>query len=948
MYEADDCYQAVLEEEDSSASSSSPSSRARAELVQAQAQARAQLFAPSSSPTTTARANWSVSSASGGGVDSGYATGYAYEAEFDEEDSISSSGSGSSGSSNTNVGVAALKTVVLPERIWVKIFEYVGGESLDVASRVCQLWQRLSKDRAAEERPAEKSLSVCDYWAALALEQIKEIKLKDKKYYEEKKKREKERSQRVDDSAVEYKPTDTRIDYLTSTISLIREYLPRQARTLKMQQSLIGDEERRSFLNKLVVILTKNLQETSVTLSKILEGKFSVNENFDIFELILRRYYEQLRAMFPPFSRRSPPKSVKPAIPSKLITDTRARLVWDSRIGRDKYHVDFETFYTDVICEVFPSITANHECHHYFSYFLNFPPDNMVTTYKWEVLTRLFGPFNEFVNNFQKYVLEKGFLGLVDRIGAEEQLKDHPDCVLLRFSRTYPTCLAFSFTTKDGKFDHYTNNPVWNDHPPFKDKRSPEQAKDNIPIGEFLQKLFFAKGYKLLPKRVDGKSVAEQRTMSAYASYPNPYLCSALSDEEEQATPYLDDSYILQSPKFATKQVQKKEVQEENPYVDDIYSLAEEPNDEPFAQRERSVSKTTYSRFELSSTEAFPAVKPEKEKKKEKIDIKQELENASAVYADSSVLDLEAKHGPSQQETSEWTMTPSAADNYLDCGYTDTNFNFEEGEEESAKSSPRAAASSTTNNPSSWKDVENELLVEGEEYGESPLLGAIPPKVISTAAVNTPASDDIYAAAAELDLVAGDEDEQETHQNAAESSPSTHQNEEYAEPVGLVGGVAQTEEVLHIVEEEQDTERDAEYAEPIDLVGGVDPAEIVSNNEVKEEDESHLHQVEKQGLQAEYAEPIDLVEGVEQATEKAASSGSSSSSTISTPAPTTTTIPYKELMQRHLLPAHIDQSALEQYLSDEEFITVFKQTRKEFYEMKAWKQANKKKAVGLF
>ncbi|KAL6055970.1 Villin headpiece domain containing protein, variant 2 [Balamuthia mandrillaris] len=758
-----------------------------------------------------------------------------------------------------------------------------------------------------------------------------------------------------------------------------------------MQQSLIGDEERRSFLNKLVVILTKNLQETSVTLSKILEGKFSVNENFDIFELILRRYYEQLRAMFPPFSRRSPPKSVKPAIPSKLITDTRARLVWDSRIGRDKYHVDFETFYTDVICEVFPSITANHECHHYFSYFLNFPPDNMVTTYKWEVLTRLFGPFNEFVNNFQKYVLEKGFLGLVDRIGAEEQLKDHPDCVLLRFSRTYPTCLAFSFTTKDGKFDHYTNNPVWNDHPPFKDKRSPEQAKDNIPIGEFLQKLFFAKGYKLLPKRVDGKSVAEQRTMSAYASYPNPYLCSALSDEEEQATPYLDDSYIvdsqinkstsfstnnnrpastgyiedeeeeeglayssptlvpktttkLQSPKFATKQVQKKEVQEENPYVDDIYSLAEEPNDEPFAQRERSVSKTTYSRFELSSTEAFPAVKPEKEKKKEKIDIEQELENASAVYADSSVLDLEAKRGLSQQETSEWTMTPSAADNYLDCGYTDTNFNFEEGEEESPKSSPRAAASSTTTTPSSWKDVENELLVEGEEYGESPLLGAFRPEVTSTAAVNTPASDDIYAAAAELDLVAGEEDEKETHQNEAEASSSTHQNEEYAEPAGLVGGVAQTEQV----EEEQDTERDAEYAEPIDLVGGVEPAEIVSNNEDKEEDESHLQQEEKQGLQAEYAEPIDLVEGVEQATEKAASSASSSSSsTISTPAPTTT-IPYKELTQRHLLPAHIDQSALEQYLSDEEFITVFKQTRKEFYGMKAWKQVNKKKAVGLF
>jgi hypothetical protein len=30
---------------------------------------------------------------------------------------------------------------------------------------------------------------------------------------------------------------------------------------------------------------------------------------------------------------------------------------------------------------------------------------------------------------------------------------------------------AFSFRKKDGKYDHYTNNPVWHGYPPFKGTR---------------------------------------------------------------------------------------------------------------------------------------------------------------------------------------------------------------------------------------------------------------------------------------------------------------------------------------------------------------------------------------------------------------------------------------------------------------------------------------------
>ena len=57
----------------------------------------------------------------------------------------------------------------------------------------------------------------------------------------------------------------------------------------------------------------------------------------------------------------------------------------------------------------------------------------------------MFGPWDSFMENFTKYVLGQGFLGLINRIQAEEVLSKYPNCVLMRFSRTYPTCLVTFF-----------------------------------------------------------------------------------------------------------------------------------------------------------------------------------------------------------------------------------------------------------------------------------------------------------------------------------------------------------------------------------------------------------------------------------------------------------------------------------------------------------------------
>lgn len=49
------------------------------------------------------------------------------------------------------------------------------------------------------------------------------------------------------------------------------------------------EQDRRSFLNQLLVIMNNHLRDTIEALSDILTGRTKWNSNFEIFELSLRR-----------------------------------------------------------------------------------------------------------------------------------------------------------------------------------------------------------------------------------------------------------------------------------------------------------------------------------------------------------------------------------------------------------------------------------------------------------------------------------------------------------------------------------------------------------------------------------------------------------------------------------------------------------------------------------
>lgn len=103
-------------------------------------------------------------------------------------------------------------------------------------------------------------------------------------------------------------------------------------------------------------------------------------------------------------------------------------------------------------------------------HFLNFPKDDLMTTYRFHVLVTLFGPLPDVTRNFEQYdsslcttysfsyVLGQGFLGLVNMIKAEEVFREivpTVNTVLIRFSRQRPTNLAFtSFNARERTIEH--------------------------------------------------------------------------------------------------------------------------------------------------------------------------------------------------------------------------------------------------------------------------------------------------------------------------------------------------------------------------------------------------------------------------------------------------------------------------------------------------------------
>jgi len=288
----------------------------------------------------------------------------------------------------------------------------------------------------------------------------------------------------------------SRLQFLKNTIELIVEYVGNQTIVTRSLEPYV----------KLLRLLISRMDEVHDILKKIQHQESSITENFDIFELKLRSHLDELKAMFPIGAIVSP---------VSIISDAKARKLWEDNFGSE--HMVSFTKFLDMLSIAKIYNKNDKRFLLFLRYFVNFPNDDNVTTYKWDLLIRLFGPFDSFLATFSLVVARRGFLGLINRIKAYEilTLEHQPRSVLIRLSRTEPQFLAFSYRNKDGQINHQINKDRVTGLP--------------IPVSQFLQTKF--PGYALVKKSVDVEMILGKDgsnglslSLSQYASTQSEYI----------------------------------------------------------------------------------------------------------------------------------------------------------------------------------------------------------------------------------------------------------------------------------------------------------------------------------------------------------------------------------------------------------------------------------------
>jgi len=303
-----------------------------------------------------------------------------------------------------------------------------------------------------------------------------------------------------------------RLEFLQGTVQLMREYFQKQ-----LEKEFWATFRNCKFACHMVHCVFKQLCETSDMLESLESGRFKITVNFDIFELSLRRYYEELKSMLPlskSNDRGSSSYTEVSVEDSRLsvLQDSESRDLWAQKIG-PKCYCHFDDFYEKLLSQIgtFKDVRDKGRFREHMKHYLNFPRDNLLTTYRFHVLVSLFGPLTAVALNFETYVLCQGFLGLINMIKAEEilrQEKPKVDTVLIRFSRQRPTYLAFtSFSVKTRTIEH---------------RRNSDKAGHPIPIATFLKEQY--PGYQLIGMGVDDMATKADSTF-VYATEDNPY-CS--------------------------------------------------------------------------------------------------------------------------------------------------------------------------------------------------------------------------------------------------------------------------------------------------------------------------------------------------------------------------------------------------------------------------------------
>ena len=233
-----------------------------------------------------------------------------------------------------------------------------------------------------------------------------------------------------------------RLKFLNDTVDLISKLVSSQPRTIRFFQPFVF----------LLQNIGRRMKDILEMLGKIEISTATITDNFDIFELKLRGQLEEMKTLFPP-------NATSLVSPVSIISNKAARAVWLKSFGNVHY-TTFDNLILMLNIEIIQTggEKLSTDMKMYLRYLVNFPADDVITTYKFNQLVCLFG-LDDFEKNFRRLAEKKGFCGLINRIQAYEILtmSSHPLPLLVRMSRTDPHFLAFSYKDAKGKISHRVN-----------------------------------------------------------------------------------------------------------------------------------------------------------------------------------------------------------------------------------------------------------------------------------------------------------------------------------------------------------------------------------------------------------------------------------------------------------------------------------------------------------
>eukprot|EP01123_Difflugia_compressa_P002109 TRINITY_DN12831_c0_g1_i1.p1 TRINITY_DN12831_c0_g1~~TRINITY_DN12831_c0_g1_i1.p1 ORF type:complete len:427 (-),score=48.66 TRINITY_DN12831_c0_g1_i1:220-1416(-) len=183
-----------------------------------------------------------------------------------------------------------------------------------------------------------------------------------------------------------------------------------------------------------------------------IERQDYVTENFDMLEILIRRYFHQLSHMFI--------TSTTLLYPSQCITNEPMRQVWLDKFG-DVYWVSWDLFNRTFVIPFTEHLQPDvrERVTSAIMFVVHFPSLGYVTSYLFHLLGCLWGPYDKLLYNLETYASTPGFLGILNMYGASKIMKQHSNVdksrlYIIRFSRLCPDRLTITYINKKG---HVTN-----------------------------------------------------------------------------------------------------------------------------------------------------------------------------------------------------------------------------------------------------------------------------------------------------------------------------------------------------------------------------------------------------------------------------------------------------------------------------------------------------------